>query len=60
MAYYLYVPSRTEPGAMSQYDIDLAGMPCFSGSPEWALGMSLYNLPVASSVSPYQVWGFKH
>ncbi|KAL2217641.1 hypothetical protein M432DRAFT_591859 [Thermoascus aurantiacus ATCC 26904] len=37
MAYYLYVPSRTEPGAMSQYDIDLAGMPCFSGSPEWAL-----------------------
>ncbi|KAL2000299.1 hypothetical protein VTN02DRAFT_3305 [Thermoascus thermophilus] len=38
MSCYLFVPSRTEPGAMSQYDIDLADMPCFSGCPGWARG----------------------
>ncbi|KAL1982006.1 hypothetical protein VTN96DRAFT_1830 [Rasamsonia emersonii] len=33
---YLYVPSRTEKGPMTRYDLNLTGMPCIVGSPEWA------------------------
>lgn len=48
---YLYVPSRTEKGPMTRYDLNLTGMPCIVGSPEWAGGMLYITSKIYASSS---------